>query len=129
MKLIIRLPGTLSGTADTIPTVLDNLFSQKTIDSKVFGMSLPPFSSKKPGSIDFGAADSSKYTGELKYVSITKADPAKDYWGVDQSVSYGSSTILKSSSGIIDSGSTMILLASGTNACALGWDYYTDDIL
>ncbi|KAI0698019.1 family A1 protease [Cytidiella melzeri] len=104
--------GTISGSSDTIPTVIDSLFAQKTIGAKVVGMFLPPFSTKASGSIDFGGADSSKHTGKLSYAPVTQTDPAKDYWGVDQSVQYGSSTILKLTAGIVDSGSTMILLAT-----------------
>ncbi|KAI0086813.1 acid protease [Irpex rosettiformis] len=103
--------GTVSGSSEEIPTILDNLFAQKTIGAKVIGMSLPPFPSNTPGSITFGGADSSKYKGELAYTNLTKTDPAKDYWGIDQSIRYGDSTILKLTSGIVDSGSTMILLA------------------
>jgi hypothetical protein len=110
--------GTVSGSTDSIPTVLDSLFSQKTIGPKILGMSLPPFSSQAPGSIDFGGEDSSKHTGALTYTPITKKDPAKDYWGIDQSVQYGGSTILEMGSGIIDSGSTMILLTSSLSALA-----------
>lgn len=113
LELTVLL-GTVSGSTEEIPTILDNLFSQKTIGAKVLGMSLPPFSSNTAGSISFGGADSSKYKGELMYTNVTKTDPAKDYWGVDQSITYGSSTILNLTAGIIDSGSTMILLATGT---------------
>ena len=80
-------------------------------------MSLPQFTSHAEGSLDFGGADASKHTGKLTYTPITKTDPATDYWGIDQSIQYGSSTILKLTAGIVDSGSTMILLATGMCPC------------
>lgn len=60
----------------------------------------------------FGSTDSSKYTGSIAYVPITSTSPASEYWGIDQTVSYGGSSILKSTAGIVDTGTTLVLLAT-----------------
>lgn len=107
--------GTVSGTSD-VPTVTDNLFSQGTIKSESIGISYVPSSSASDianGEIDFGGTDSSKYTGQINYVPITSTSPASHYWGIDQTVTYGSGTmILNSTSGIVDTGTTLLLLAT-----------------
>lgn len=108
------LLGTVSGSDDAVPTVSDNLKSQGVIGVEALGMFFPPYAEKASGSISFGGPDSSKYTGELSYVPITKSSPASDYWGVDQTITYAGNVISNTSSGIVDSGTTMILLASGT---------------
>lgn len=107
--------GTVSGTSD-VPTVTDNLFSQGTIKSDSIGISYVPTSSTSDaanGEIDFGGTDSSKFTGQINYVPITSTSPASKYWGIDQTVTYGSgTTILNSTSGIVDTGTTLLLLAT-----------------
>ena len=46
--------------------------------------------------------------------SLTSTSPASEYWGIDQSISYGSdTTILDSTAGIVDTGTTLVLIASG----------------
>lgn len=105
--------GAVQGSSETIPTVLDNLFADKTIGVNALGMSFPPYGQEEAGSITFGGADSSHYTGELNYVPVTKADPASAYYGIDQSISYGSTSITAGTAGIVDSGTTLVLLATG----------------
>lgn len=69
-----------------------------------------------------GGADESKYSGSIKYTSefffislydyltfivshITSTFPSSLYWGIDQSVVYGSGTnILRKTAGIVDTG-------------------------
>ena len=43
---------------------------------------------------------------------ITSTSPASKYWGIDQSIRYGSQTILPTTAGIVDTGTTLILLAT-----------------
>lgn len=105
--------GAVQGSSETIPTVLDNLFADKTIGVNALGMSFPPYGQEEAGSITFGGADSSHYTGELNYVPVTKADPASAYYGIDQTISYGSTSITAGTAGIVDSGTTLVLLATG----------------
>ena len=53
-------------------------------------------------------------TGSITYTPITSVSPAKYYWGIDQSITYGSSgaTILGKTAGILDTGTTLMLIAS-----------------
>jgi len=107
--------GTVSGTS-SVPTVTDNLYTQGTIPTEVVGVFYAPttIESTTNGELTFGAVDSSKYTGTLTYTSVTSTSPASEYWGINQSVTYGSTSILSSTAGIVDTGTTLVLLA--TNA-------------
>ncbi|KAF9806956.1 hypothetical protein IEO21_08446 [Rhodonia placenta] len=106
--------GTVSNTT-TVPTVTDNLFSQGTISTEVLAISFEPSTTSDPanGELTFGGTDSTKYTGEITYTPITTTSPASAYWGINQSVTYGNSTTLLSGNpGIVDTGTTLLLLAS-----------------
>lgn len=46
----------------------------------------------------------------MTYVPITKTSPASNYWGVDQTISYGSTNIMSQAAGIVDTGTTLCLL-------------------
>ena len=124
--------------SQAIPTVVDTAFAEKSIDKKTIGVFFaPPNESAASGELTFGGVDSSKYTGDINYVSvlhacvrfsntiltntfvlrpITSTSPASNYVGIDQSITYGPSglPILDSSAGIVDTGTTLVLLASGT---------------
>ncbi|KIJ40036.1 hypothetical protein M422DRAFT_257104 [Sphaerobolus stellatus SS14] len=107
---------TLSPATNTeIPTVTDNLFSQGTIPSHLVAVSFEPTNSETitNGELTFGGTDSSKFTGSITFTPITGTSPASEFWGINQSVRYGTSTnILSSTAGIVDTGTTLILLAS-----------------
>lgn len=107
-----------SSTGGTIPTITDNLFSQGVIAQNLFALSfaLSTQASEANGEITFGGTDETRYTGSISYVPITTTSPSSEYWGIDASISYGtgSTPILPVSAGIIDSGTSLILLA--TNA-------------
>ncbi|KAH8112686.1 acid protease [Phellopilus nigrolimitatus] len=112
--------GTVSG-GQTVPTVTDNLFAQKTISSNSVGISYVPTTGDDGttgvanGELTFGGTDSSKFTGEINFVPITQTSPASMYWGIDQSITYGSAdgtTILSQTAGIVDTGTTLLYLAS-----------------
>ncbi|KAF8155370.1 aspartic peptidase domain-containing protein [Mycena galopus ATCC 62051] len=109
--------GTLkNAAAETIPTVVDNLVDQGTINSNEIGIFFEPTISRTGSGADgfmtFGGIDETKFTGSVSYTPVTTTFPASRYWGVDQTITYGSTTILASTSGIIDTGATLILLAS-----------------
>ncbi|KAF8524829.1 acid protease [Hysterangium stoloniferum] len=107
--------GTLKpNSAASIPTVTDNLFSQGSIPFNLLGVSFEPTTSASDtnGQITFGGVDSDKFTGEITFVPITSTSPASTFWGIDQSITYGGTTILSSTAGIVDTGSTLILLAT-----------------
>lgn len=43
---------------------------------------------------------------------LTTASPSSYYWGINQSILYGSSTILSTTAGIHDTGTSLILIAT-----------------
>ncbi|KAG1763714.1 acid protease [Suillus occidentalis] len=101
--------GTVSN-AGSVPTVTDSLFSSGTIGTKALGVYFAPGGGA--GELTFGGFDSSKTTSSVNYVPLTTTSPASSYWGIDQSITYGSSTILSSTAGIVDTGTTLILIAT-----------------
>ena len=107
--------GTTS-SGDEVPTVLDNAYSEGLIDTEVVGISFEPTTevSVTNGELTFGGIDSSKYTGDIAYVPVTT-----DYVGITQTVTYGSAgtSVLSSSSGITDTGTTLLYLATGGQLC------------
>lgn len=108
--------GTLSpDTGSTVPTITDTLFSQKVITSNLIGISFNPTTSEEStnGEITWGGTDSSKFTGQISFTPITTTSPASEFWGINQSVRYGASTsILSTTAGIVDTGTTLVLLAT-----------------
>ena len=107
--------GTLTPDRSTaVPTVVDNLFSQGKIDAAVLGVSFNPISSDDPdGVLSFGGTDPSRFTGEITYVPITGTSPASQYWGIDVVMTYGGTTIMPLTAGIVDTGTTLLLVATG----------------
>ncbi|KAI0789829.1 aspartic peptidase domain-containing protein [Abortiporus biennis] len=97
-----------------LPTVTDTLFAQHTIKQHLIGIHFEPPSEGKTvtGKLSFGSVDESQITGEVKYVPITTAEKASRYWGIDQSVTYGQETLLKPTAGIVDTGTTFLMMAS-----------------
>ncbi|KAG1889036.1 acid protease [Suillus fuscotomentosus] len=96
-----------------VATVMDNLYTQKTISSEVLGVFFAPASSSdSSGELTFGSYDTAKITGRINYVPVTSVFPASTYWGIDQSIMYGSTPILDETAGIVDTGTTLILIAS-----------------
>lgn len=107
--------GTVSGES-TVPTVSDNLFSEGAISTEVIGISYNPTSSDSiaNGELTFGGTDASKYTGAITYTPLTTSSSADEYWGISQSLSYGSSgtSLLKNEPGIVDTGTTLLLIST-----------------
>lgn len=107
--------GTLTNEpTTTIPTVTDNLYSEGIISEIVVGISFEPTTSQTDtnGELTFGGTDATKYTGAITYTPLTTTYPASYYWGINESITYGSTTILAETAGIVDTGTTLILLAS-----------------
>ncbi|KAH9945544.1 acid protease [Amylocystis lapponica] len=108
--------GSLDNIDQTIPTVTDNLYSQGVITNNLVAVSFAPTTSESDanGELTFGGTDSSKYTGPINYIPLTSTFPASEYWGIDESITYGSSktSILSSTAGIVDTGTTLVLIAS-----------------
>ncbi|KAI0689343.1 aspartic peptidase domain-containing protein [Cytidiella melzeri] len=106
--------GTTSGL-ETVPTVTDTAYSNGLLDERLVGISFEPATSDSDpnGELTFGGVDSAKFTGDINYIPITSTSPASSYVGIDQEITYGSSrlSILPTTSGITDTGTTLILLS------------------
>ncbi|PAV23029.1 acid protease [Pyrrhoderma noxium] len=100
----------------TIPTVTDNLFSQGTIEEEVLGVFFAPTTTEESanGEMTFGGIDDSKITQDVQFFPITATSTASEFWGIDQSITYGTegTTILSSTAGIVDTGTTLLLIAT-----------------
>jgi hypothetical protein len=106
--------GTIGGTTP-VPTITDNLFKQGTISTESIGIFYQPSTSASAlnGELTFGGVDSSKITSDVNYVPITTTSPASNYWGINQTINYGSGgAILDSTAGIVDTGTTLVLIAT-----------------
>ncbi|KAJ7673515.1 aspartic peptidase domain-containing protein [Mycena rosella] len=103
---------TMPDSAGGVPTVTDQLLKQGLISTECIGIYYEPTTTANAanGCLSFGGPDSSKYTGEHNYVPITKSSPASNYWGIDQSISYGGQEIMASCGGIADTGTTLVML-------------------
>ncbi|KAG2098734.1 aspartic peptidase domain-containing protein [Suillus discolor] len=98
----------------TIPTVTDSLYNQDMISQIVVSVSFEPTTSESDinGELTFGGTDATKYTGAIAYTPLTTTEPASYYWGITESITYGTTTILTETAGIVDTGTTLILIAS-----------------
>lgn len=98
------------------------LYSSHVINSCAIGVYFAPVSNSTTdgnsaqGELSWGSPDTSKTIGAMSYVPVTKTYPASQYWGIDQTVLYGGAAILKDGSGIVDTGTTLILLEQSTLA-------------
>ncbi|KAF8504170.1 aspartic peptidase domain-containing protein, partial [Gautieria morchelliformis] len=100
----------------TVPTVTDNLAKQGKAASALVGVSIPLTTNGggNAGSLDFGTPDTTKFNGNLKFVPVTHTSPSSQFWGIDQSITYGNTKlpILKATSGIVDTGTTLLYMAT-----------------
>jgi hypothetical protein len=54
-----------------------------------------------------------RITGDVNFVPITSTSPASQYWGIDQTITYSDgTTILDTTAGIVDTGTTLVLIAT-----------------
>jgi len=114
----------------TVPTVTDSLLEQRRISNESIGIFYQPTTENNlaNGELTFGGVDETKYvlillwpvyfliddfrvSGDVTYVPLTSVSPACNYWGIDQQVQYNSQTILEGA-GIVDTGTTLLLLAT-----------------
>ena len=129
--------GSLFPHKDTcIPTVTDNAFQQGLIPAHEVGISFAPATAfgETNGELTFGGTDPSKFNGPLTYVyvlrttilgtltlivtvikPITNTAPARYFVGINQTISYGDAgrVILDNAAGITDTGTTLLILATG----------------
>ncbi|KAG2073296.1 acid protease [Suillus decipiens] len=110
--------GTVIGASTVpIPTVANNLLSQNPniVPADILGIFLQPYSGSPldpAGQLTFGGTDSTLYNGNIAYTPITNIRPASDYWGIEQSIVYGNTEILRTTSGIVDCGFSLIAIAT-----------------
>ncbi|PPQ79426.1 hypothetical protein CVT25_002696 [Psilocybe cyanescens] len=102
-------------TNSLIPTVTDNLFANGVINANEIGISFNPTTveDNENGELTWGGTDPAKFTGSVSFIPLTTTSPANEFWGINQSVRYGTSTsILATTAGIVDTGTTLVLLAT-----------------
>ncbi|KAJ6504591.1 acid protease [Mycena vitilis] len=106
--------GTTPGNAP-VSTVTDNCKEQGLISNEIIGVCYKPTTGPNAadGWLSFGGPDSSKYTGDITYVPITETSPARNYWGIDQSIYYNDQELMATCAGISDTGTTLTMLPSG----------------
>ncbi|KAG2075396.1 aspartic proteinase from Irpex Lacteus [Suillus decipiens] len=100
---------------EPIPTVINNLRSQNIIEAEILGIFFQPYADsllESSGQITFGGTDSDLYNGNIAYTSITDTEPASKYWGINQSIRYGDTEILRATAGIVDCGATLLAIAT-----------------
>ncbi|KAF9343666.1 hypothetical protein BGX26_005396, partial [Mortierella sp. AD094] len=107
----------ITNKGENIPTPVDNLYSAGYIPSDVIGVYFKTItdggSQETNGEITFGGVDSTKYTGSITYVPVTTTSPASEYWGIDvSSITYGTTKVSSATHGIVDTGTTLILLSA-----------------
>jgi len=85
----------------TVPTVTDNLSEVGKITSDAIGIFYSPAGETGgSGELTWGGVDTTKISGTVNYVPVTKTAPASRYWGVDQTVTYNGKTIVPLSAGM-----------------------------
>ncbi|KAH8986200.1 aspartic peptidase A1 [Lactarius akahatsu] len=105
-------PDLTTGTLSIIP---DILFSQGIIPDDLVSVSFEPTTnvSAPNGELTFGGTDSTKFTGTITFIPVTTTFPASEFWGINGSIRYGASTtILSTTAGIVDSGTTLLLIST-----------------
>jgi hypothetical protein len=107
-------PDTLSSDPTGVkgPSLMDTLISQKVISSKLFGLALwrSADGGSNDGEINFGSPDSSRYDGDLNYISAVKS--TNGFWEIpiaDASVD-GKKVGLTGRTAIVDSGTSFVLI-------------------
>ena len=89
----------------------------------MLGIYYEPYNAKSKGhgrgSLSFGQVEPGRTVGAVNYVPLTTTRPASQYWGIDQSVSYGTTQLLATTAGIVDTGTTLILLATGRSITSI----------
>ncbi|OAX40083.1 acid protease [Rhizopogon vinicolor AM-OR11-026] len=98
----------------TIPTVTENLYTQGLISEIVVGISFEPTNAEAitNGELTFGGTDATKYTGTIAYTPLTTTPLASTFWGISESITYGSTIIMSEITGIVDTATTFTLIPS-----------------
>ncbi|KAG2352368.1 aspartic peptidase domain-containing protein, partial [Suillus spraguei] len=121
--------GTLRNSPEeTIQTVTDLLYSRGIISHPLVGIFFPSTTdTDDDGELSFGETDPAMYIRNIAYTPTTATGPSARYWGIYQSITYGSKEILRFTAGIVDCGSTFLWIASDAydsyqTATGADWD-------
>ncbi|KAG2354717.1 aspartic protease [Suillus spraguei] len=98
-----------------IPTITDYLYQQGKIYQHIVGIFFQPTTTEADtlsGELSFGGPDETKYISNIVYTPVTTIPIASNYWGIKQQITYGSTEILETAIGMVDSGSTFLYIAS-----------------
>ncbi|KAG9069094.1 hypothetical protein KI688_009989 [Linnemannia hyalina] len=98
-----------------VKTFLDNAISAGVLAQPVVSVFLPSerLFNGQGGEYLFGGIDSTKYTGSLTYVPVT----TKGYWQIlVQDASYNGASLGQTSQGIVDTGTTLIIVGDAAAA-------------
>ncbi|KAJ3555660.1 hypothetical protein NM688_g2458 [Phlebia brevispora] len=98
----------------TVPTVVDTAFDQGFISARSVAISFEPTDTAPVtnGEVTFGGVDPTKYYPDIVYTPVTDTPPSSQYWGINQSIAYNGQTILSTTAGVVDSGNTLLWLAT-----------------
>ncbi|KAG2365245.1 aspartic peptidase A1 [Suillus spraguei] len=99
---------------ETIPSVTDYLFGQRTITAPVVGIFFQPTvtSIRNYGEITIGGIDLTRYRGEIEFTDITTTPLSSHYWGINQRITYGDTELTPYTAGVVDCGCTFLYIAS-----------------
>ncbi|KAJ7911928.1 putative aspartic protease [Mycena leptocephala] len=96
-----------------IPTVMDNLLSQKKISTEVLGVSLTASGGQVHSSLTLGGIDPSKFVGSIVYIDRTTSPAYINYWGIDvTAITFGGQRISGPTNALVDTGAQSIYLPS-----------------
>jgi pepsin A len=108
--------GLTAGTTPepTIPTVTNQLFANGIIGTESFGIFFTPATANSTvGELTFGGFNTTNTRSPIHFVPITETPPSSAFWGINQSIAYGSTTLLNNGAGVVDPGPTLFSLATG----------------
>ncbi|KAG0264618.1 hypothetical protein BG011_006464 [Mortierella polycephala] len=94
-----------------VETFLDNAIAASALTQPVVSVFLPSFrrNGGEGGEYLFGAIDSSKYTGELTYIDVSK----RGYWQIPMDdITFNGQSIGQASEGIVDTGTTLVIIGT-----------------
>ncbi|KAG2070089.1 acid protease [Suillus decipiens] len=100
---------------EPVPTVTNSLYGQGTISREILGIFFQPYRGSVAatgGQITFGGTDPAMHDSNIAYTPITNSMRSRKYWGINQSITYGPGEILGLTAGILDCGTTFILIAT-----------------
>ncbi|KAG1747768.1 acid protease [Suillus paluster] len=107
--------GTLSPDNTLIPTIMNNALKQGLIKKEILGVLFAPPATYNDtnGVITYGGIDHALYTGKMSYAPVTETYPASLFWGINVTeLTCGTHTVIpQSTAGIVDTGTTLVLLA------------------